>query len=151
MDFDDSWTKAPELQTLGLVMEQDTFNMESVQRGLETTRRPYVIASTYQEGIMTWRHDLLSRAGLPTVGRDVVMTAPVGAIRHPLNPNAYYVGDGDGTVRVTMGTRWGRFDQSGKYRRHLVRGRPRAVRVGLRAAPVGHHRISRVLDMPAER
>ena len=43
------------------------------------------------------------------------MTAPVGAIRHPLNPNAYYVGDDDGTVRVTMGTRWGRFDQSGKY------------------------------------
>jgi len=26
------------------------------------------------------------------------MTAPVGAIRHPLNPNAYYVGDEDGTV-----------------------------------------------------
>ena len=41
-------------------MEQDTFNMEAVQRGLETTRRPYVIASTAQEGILTWRHDLLS-------------------------------------------------------------------------------------------
>ena len=37
LDFEDSWTKAPELQTLGLVMEQDTFNMEAVQRGLETT------------------------------------------------------------------------------------------------------------------
>jgi len=60
LDFEDSWTKAPELQTLGLVMEQDTFNMEAVQRGLETTRRPYVIASTAQEGILTWRHDLLS-------------------------------------------------------------------------------------------
>ena len=34
LDFEDSWTKAPELQTLGLVMEQDTFNMEAVQRGL---------------------------------------------------------------------------------------------------------------------
>ena len=61
LDFEDSWTKAPELQTLGLVMEQDTFNMEAVQRGLETTRRPYVIASTAQEGILTWRHDLLSK------------------------------------------------------------------------------------------
>ena len=61
LDFEDSWTNAPELQTIGLVMEQDTFNMESVQRGLETTRRPYVTASILQEGMITWRHDLLTK------------------------------------------------------------------------------------------
>ncbi len=42
-------------------MEQDTFNMEAVQRGLETTRRPYVTASKFQEGMITWRHDLLTQ------------------------------------------------------------------------------------------
>jgi hypothetical protein len=60
LDFADPWTKAPELQTLALVMEQDTFNMESVQRGLETTRMPHILVSTHQEGIVSWRHDLLT-------------------------------------------------------------------------------------------
>src|SRR6202042_562530 len=57
LGFEEPWTNAPELQTLGLVMEQDTFNMEAVQRGLETTRRPYATASKFQEGMITWRHD----------------------------------------------------------------------------------------------
>ena len=61
LDFGQPWTDAPELQTLAMVMEQDTFNMEAVQRGLETTRRPYVTASRFQEGMITWRHDLLTR------------------------------------------------------------------------------------------
>ena len=43
------------------------------------------------------------------------VTPPVGAIRHPLIPNAFYVSNGDGTVRVTMGTRWGRFERNGRY------------------------------------
>ena len=73
LDFGEPWTNAPELQTLGLVMEQDTFNMESVQRGLQTTRRPYVTASKFQEGMITWRHDLLTR----WIGEDpAVPTAP---------------------------------------------------------------------------
>ena len=37
------------------------------------------------------------------------------AFRHPLIPNAYYLGEDDGTVRVTMGSRWGRFDATGRY------------------------------------
>ena len=61
LDFDDSWTKATELSTLGLVMEQDSFNMESVQRGLGTTRRSHVLTSFFQEGMISWRHDLLSK------------------------------------------------------------------------------------------
>jgi phenylpropionate dioxygenase-like ring-hydroxylating dioxygenase large terminal subunit len=60
LDFDEPWSNAPELQTLGLVMEQDSFNMESVQRGLESLRRPYVTVSNFQEGIIAWRHDLLT-------------------------------------------------------------------------------------------
>jgi phenylpropionate dioxygenase-like ring-hydroxylating dioxygenase large terminal subunit len=60
LDFDQSWTDAPELQTLALVMAQDTFNMESVQRGLQTLRRPYVTVSNFQEGIIAWRHDMLT-------------------------------------------------------------------------------------------
>jgi len=60
LDFGQPWTDAPELQTLAMVMEQDTFNMEAVQRGLETTRRPFVTVSTFQEGMVAWRHDLLT-------------------------------------------------------------------------------------------
>jgi phenylpropionate dioxygenase-like ring-hydroxylating dioxygenase large terminal subunit len=61
IDFDESWTKATELSTLALVMEQDSFNMESVQRGLETTRKTHILTSTFQEGIISWRHDLLTK------------------------------------------------------------------------------------------
>jgi phenylpropionate dioxygenase-like ring-hydroxylating dioxygenase large terminal subunit len=61
IDFDESWTKATELSTLGLVMEQDSFNMEAVQRGLETTRKSHVQTSFFQEGMVSWRHDLLSK------------------------------------------------------------------------------------------
>lgn len=61
LDFGDPWSDAPELQTLGLVMEQDTFNMEAVQRGLETTRQPFVQLSTFQESLVAWRHDLLAQ------------------------------------------------------------------------------------------
>ncbi len=51
--------KAPELSTLALVVDQDCFNMEAVQRGLEAARRPYGTLSTYQEAMIAWRHDLL--------------------------------------------------------------------------------------------
>ena len=60
LGFDDPWSKASELQTLALVMEQDSFNMEKVQRGLQTTRRPYVTMASFQEGMIRWRHDLLT-------------------------------------------------------------------------------------------
>ena len=60
IDFHESWTKATQLSTLALVMEQDTFNMEAVQRGLETTRRSHVISSNFQENLVSWRHDLIT-------------------------------------------------------------------------------------------
>ena len=60
IDVDEPWSKATELQTLALVMEQDSYNMAAVQRGLQTTRRPYVVTSGFQEGVISWRHDLLT-------------------------------------------------------------------------------------------
>jgi phenylpropionate dioxygenase-like ring-hydroxylating dioxygenase large terminal subunit len=60
LEVEDSWTQATELQTLALVMEQDTFNMEAVQRGLQTTRRTHLITSDFQEDVVSWRHDLLT-------------------------------------------------------------------------------------------
>jgi len=50
--------QAPELSTLAMVMDQDCFNMEAVQRGLATTRRTHAVMSSYQESMITWRHDL---------------------------------------------------------------------------------------------
>jgi hypothetical protein len=60
LEVEDSWTQATQLQTLALVMEQDTFNMEAVQRGLKTTRRTHLITSDFQEDVVSWRHDLLT-------------------------------------------------------------------------------------------
>jgi hypothetical protein len=78
--------------------------------------------------------------------------APTGAIRHPLNPNAFYVSNGDGTVRVTMGTRWGRFEPNGRYLEGTLFEADPELCVWVAAPrPSSHHRISRVLDMPSER
>jgi phenylpropionate dioxygenase-like ring-hydroxylating dioxygenase large terminal subunit len=51
--------KAPELSTLAMVMDQDCYNMEAVQRGLQTSRKRTATLSTYQEAMIAWRHDLL--------------------------------------------------------------------------------------------
>jgi phenylpropionate dioxygenase-like ring-hydroxylating dioxygenase large terminal subunit len=53
---DEPWTAAPELAMLGKVFDQDTFNMANVQRGLETTRKPGVTLSLYQESKVRWLH-----------------------------------------------------------------------------------------------
>lgn len=80
------------------------------------------------------------------------VTPPAGAIRHPLNPNAIYSSDGDGTVRVTMGTRWGRFEPNGRYvEGTLFEADPELCVWVSSPRPLNHHRTSRVLDMPSER
>ena len=79
-------------------------------------------------------------------------TPPRGSIRNPWNPNAYYLGDRDGTVRVTMGTRWGRFQADGRYiEGTLFEADPELCVWVASPRPKAHHRISRVLDMPSER
>ncbi len=58
---DDPWTEAPGLDSLAMVLDQDTFNMEQVHRGLKATRKPGVSLSRYQEAIVRWRHDLIGQ------------------------------------------------------------------------------------------
>jgi len=77
---------------------------------------------------------------------------PVGAIRHPLFPNSYYVEDGDGAVLVTTGTRSGRFAPDGRYLDGtLFEADPELCVWVSSPRPSAHHRISRVIDMPSER
>ena len=93
--------------------------------------------------------DQVDRPG--SVGADEA-TPPAGAIRHPLIPNAFYADNGDGTVRVTMGTRWGRFERDGRHIEGTLFEADPELCVWVSAPrPAAHHRISRVIDMPAER
>lgn len=61
LGVDESWTCAPELGMLAKVFDQDVFNMAKVQRGLETTFKPGVTLSNYQESKIRWLHDMLGR------------------------------------------------------------------------------------------
>jgi hypothetical protein len=77
---------------------------------------------------------------------------PDGSIRHPFIPNAYYLGGPDRTVRVTMGSRWGRFRSNGEYiEGTLFEADPELCTWVSAPRPSDHHRISRVMDMPSER
>lgn len=77
---------------------------------------------------------------------------PHGGIRHPLNPKALYTADGDDTVLVTMGTRWGRFRKDGRWLEGAIfEADPELCLWVAAPRPSGHHRISRLLDMPSER
>jgi phenylpropionate dioxygenase-like ring-hydroxylating dioxygenase large terminal subunit len=58
---DDPWTDAPELGVLAKVFDQDVFNMERVQRGLESTWKPGVTLGSYQESKVRWLHVLLGQ------------------------------------------------------------------------------------------
>jgi phenylpropionate dioxygenase-like ring-hydroxylating dioxygenase large terminal subunit len=61
LGLDDPWTDAPELGMLAKVFEQDVFNMAKVQAGLESTWKPGVTFSNYQESKIRWLHDLFTR------------------------------------------------------------------------------------------
>ncbi len=52
----ESFTDAPELGMLGKIFNQDLFNMSKVQKGLESTRKPTVTLSLYQESKVRWLH-----------------------------------------------------------------------------------------------
>ena len=61
LDAEQPWTDAEPLGMLGKVFDQDTFNMERVQRGLETTRKPGVTLAGYQEAKVRWLNETLDR------------------------------------------------------------------------------------------
>lgn len=69
-----------------------------------------------------------------------------GAIRNPWNPRAAYVFEPDlGTVRVTMGRRWGRFTVFGKHvEGPLFEADPELCIWMSRERPKNHHRTSHV-------
>lgn len=56
LGVDDPWTDAPELGMLAKVFEQDVYNMAKVQTGLESTRKPGLTFSSYQESKIRWLH-----------------------------------------------------------------------------------------------
>jgi hypothetical protein len=56
LDEHESFTEATELGMLAKVFDQDVFNMAEVQRGLETTRKPTMTLSLYQESKVRWLH-----------------------------------------------------------------------------------------------
>ena len=60
LDEDEPWAAATELDTLGMVLDQDTFNMQHVHRGLKSLTKPGISLSRYQEAIVRWRHDLIA-------------------------------------------------------------------------------------------
>ena len=55
---DEKWSSV--LGFLGRVFDQDVFNMPKVQAGLESTYKPGVTLSGYQEGKVRWLHHKLS-------------------------------------------------------------------------------------------
>lgn len=71
----DDWTNASVLGMLAKVFQQDVFNMAKVQKGLETTRKPGVTFSNYQESKIRWLHTLLGE----WVNDDVPVSVGTGA------------------------------------------------------------------------
>jgi phenylpropionate dioxygenase-like ring-hydroxylating dioxygenase large terminal subunit len=59
LGVDEPWTSCEPLGYLAKVFEQDTFNMERVQLGLESTRKPGMTLANYQESKVRWLHQTL--------------------------------------------------------------------------------------------
>ncbi|MEM9034686.1 MAG: aromatic ring-hydroxylating dioxygenase subunit alpha [Actinomycetota bacterium] len=59
LDADQPWTDVAEFGMLSKVFDQDMFNMEQIQKGLEATRKPGVTLSAYQESKIRWLHQML--------------------------------------------------------------------------------------------
>ena len=55
---DDPWTDAPEMGGLARVLNQDSYNLPKVQKGLKAKRDPYVYLAAYEEGKVRHFHHL---------------------------------------------------------------------------------------------
>ncbi len=67
----ESFTDAAELGMLGKIFNQDLFNMAKVQRGLETTHKPTMTLSLYQESKIRWLHAKLDEwVGVGSAGEE---------------------------------------------------------------------------------
>jgi hypothetical protein len=58
---DDNWADAPELGYLGPIFDQDTSNLERIQRGLASTSKPGITLGRYQESRIRHFHSTLGR------------------------------------------------------------------------------------------
>jgi nitrite reductase/ring-hydroxylating ferredoxin subunit len=56
LGFDDPFSGASELGLVGNILDQDCFNMEKVQFGLETATKQTVTFASYQEDNLKWLH-----------------------------------------------------------------------------------------------
>jgi hypothetical protein len=62
LSADEPWrTAVEELGSLARVFDQDEFNLEAVQKGLRTTRKPGLSFGVYQESKIRHFHSLLDR------------------------------------------------------------------------------------------
>ena len=55
---DDHWTHAPEMGGLARVLNQDSYNLPKVQKGLKTKKDPYIYLAAYEEGKIRHFHHL---------------------------------------------------------------------------------------------
>ncbi len=55
---DEDFTNAPEMGALGRVLNQDTYNLPKIQRGMKTKVDPYINLSAYAEGKVRHFHSL---------------------------------------------------------------------------------------------
>ena len=58
---DDPWTDAPEMGGLARVLNQDSYNLPKVQKGLKTKADPYIYLAAYEEGKLRHFHHLYDR------------------------------------------------------------------------------------------
>ena len=61
LGFDDPFGSAPSLGIVGNILDQDVFNMERVQYGLESAHKQTVTFAKYQEDNVKWMHKLMAR------------------------------------------------------------------------------------------
>ncbi len=59
LEGDQMWAEAPELGLIGKVLDQDDFNMERVQWGLESSAKSTVHLAAYQEDNIRWLRERL--------------------------------------------------------------------------------------------
>ncbi|OAI40434.1 iron-sulfur protein [bacterium SCGC AG-212-C10] len=59
LEFDDDWTRAPELGMLARIFNQDVFNIPKVQIGLKAMKQPEVVFASYNETKIRHFHELL--------------------------------------------------------------------------------------------
>ena len=58
---DDPWTDAPEMGGLARVLNQDSYNLPKVQKGLKTKADPHIYLAAYEEGKLRHFHHLYDR------------------------------------------------------------------------------------------